>query len=177
MAERQIIQLSDINEFWPLTKNFDQDKTNANILRAQQADLQPILGSPLYYAFIEDFDGSTFRTAIYQDLFNGTEYVYKTDTIYFRGIRPLLAAFAYNRTVDTSKVNIVRGGAVVYQVDESDIATDAQVRATKRKAYTDASRLEGELIKFLNENRSIYPLWNKREIPDQKRTAYNFYRV
>ena len=177
MAEKLIIGLEDINEFWALSKSVEQDKVNANILRSQQADLQPILGSALYYEFIEDFDGKTFQTPKYDELFKGTTYNYKGNTIYFRGVRPLLSTLAYNRITDTSKVNVVRGGAVVYQVEESEIATDAQVRATKRKAYTDASRLEAELIQFLNTKKTDYPLWNLREVQSQKRTAYNFFRV
>ena len=177
MAEKQLIFLNDINEFWPLSQNIDQSKINANVMRAQQSDLSPILGSALYHAFIEDFDGSNFATQIYTDLFYGTDYVFKGNTIYFRGVRPLLSTFAYNRIVDTNKVNIVRNGVAVYSVEESEIATDAQKRETKRTAYSDASRLEGELIQFLNENRATYPLWNTKEIPNQKRTAYNFYRV
>jgi len=177
MAEKQLIQLNDINEFWPLSNNIDQSKINANVMRSQAADLQPILGSALYYAFLEDFDGSVFATQIYNDLFYGTDYTYKGNSIYFRGVRPLLSTFAYNRLTDTNKVNVVRNGVAVYTVEEAEVATDAQKRETKRTAYTDASRLEGELIQFLNENRSIYPLWNTRDIPGQKRTAYNFYRV
>ncbi len=177
MAEKQLIFLNDINEYWPLSKSIDQVRVNSNVMRSQQADLQPILGAALYFAFVEDFNGTEFDTPIYEDLFYGTTYTFKTNTIYFRGVRPLLATFAYNRLTDTHKVRVTRAGVHIFTVEESEIATDAQVRATKRKAYTDAARYEGELIQFLNEKRADYPLWNTAEAEGQKRTAYNFYRV
>jgi len=55
MAESKLISLADIQQFWPISSNIDEDKINAGITRAQQADLQDILGSPLYYELIEDF--------------------------------------------------------------------------------------------------------------------------
>jgi hypothetical protein len=176
MAEQIIIALSDIQEFWPISDNIDEDKINASILRAQQIDLERVLGPPLYHAFIEDYNGTSFDTAIYQTLFDGTNYAYNGQDIYFRGVRHLLSVYAYVRIIESHKINVVRAGVTVKVVEESETAEDFQVRAVKRRALDDAIRLEKDLLQYLHTNRTSYPLFKYRVVETEK-TAYNFNKV
>ncbi len=178
MAEQLIISYTDVNEFWPLSKHIDNDKIEANILRSQQADLKPVLGDPLYYAFIEDYDSpGVFTSPQYQKLFDGGEYLYNNETIYFSGCRSLLASFAYNRISAINKINVVRGGTVVKTIEQSETGANADIRHASRKAFEEATRIEKEVLQFLYTERSSYPLFTKRIETKQKRTSYNFYRV
>ena len=179
MAEVKIITSTDIAEFWPITSNIDSDKINAAILRAQQTDLEPILGSYLYYEFIEDYDTvNTFNTPIYQSLFDGGSYTYNNQTIYYRGVRQLLAVYSWIRLTQIIRINVVRSGQVVKIVEESDPLEDFQARADTRKALDEAVRLEKHTLQFLFTNRSDYPLYNiKPDTYQDSKTAFNFTRV
>ena len=140
MAEQRIITRSDIIEFWPNSVNIAQDKIDSAILRAQQADLEPLLGIYLYQSFIDDYNGSTFDTAIYKTLFDGGEYEYGGYTRYFRGVRNLLSVYSFVRLVDLTTINLTSAGMVDKITEESETQEDYQIRKSQRLAKDDSPR-------------------------------------
>jgi len=178
MAEQIIIDIDDINEFWDVSPNISDTKISSGILRAQQADLKPILGDYLYYEFIEDFNGTTWDTAKYQTLFDGEAYTYENGTIYFTGIKPLLCGYAWRRIFIASRINVVEDGQVRHIVEESEHLQDFQQRANERKVIDDTIRLEHELLKYLTTNRTTYPLFNiKPDTEQDHKTSFRFTKV
>lgn len=178
MAEQIIIAQTDIINFWDVSPNVDTNKIDAGILRSQQSDLKKILGDPLYYAFIEDYNGTTWDTPAYQTLFDGEPYEYQSSTIYFNGVKPLLCGYAWKRIFINTRINVVEDGQVQKVVEESDYLEDFQMRANERKVIDDTIRLEGELLQYLNTKRNDYPLFNKRTSTSQdNKTSYRFWRV
>jgi len=178
MAEQIIIGQSDIVTYWDVSPNVDDNKINAGVLRSQQADLKKILGDPLYYAFIEDYNGTTWDTPAYQTLFDGEDYTYNSNTIYFNGVKPLLCGYAWKRIFINTRINVVEDGQVQSVVEESDYLEDFQMRANERKVIDDTIRLEAELLQYLTTKRNDYPLFNKRSSTFQdKKTSYNFWKV
>lgn len=176
MAENRIIEAEDIRVFWDFSENIDTSKIDASILRAQQTDLEPILGNPLYYEFIEDYNGTTFDTAKYKTLYDGEAYTYNGQSIYFRGVKQLLCVLSYIRLVEVSRINIVRSGEVFKVSEESEFAEDFQMRADLAKAKTDAIRLEKEVLQYLSYKPADYPLFSYREYKEPK-TSYKFYKI
>jgi hypothetical protein len=176
MAEQPIIVKADIQTAWDFSENIDQSKIDAAILRAQQTDLERLLGAPFYHAFIEDFNGTDFNTASYQALYDGGEYSYQGQAIYYRGVKALLCVYAYIHLVEIVRINVVRSGQVYKVSEESEFLEDFQARADNRKAKADAIRLEKDTLQFLENNYSTYPLFRYREY-QEKKTAYNFYKL
>jgi len=176
MAEQTIIAKADITAFWDFSTNVDDEKVNAAILRAQQTDLESLLGAPLYYSFIEDYNGSTFDTTEFQSLYDGGSYTYLGNSIYFRGIKNYLCVSAYIHLVDIARINVVRGGQVYKLSEESEYLEDFQVRTDTRKAKADLVRLERDTMQFLEDNISDYPLYKYRDYTERK-TAYNFFKI
>jgi len=176
MAEVAIIAKADIQNLWDFSENIDQSKIDAAILRAQQTDLESILGAPLYHEFIEDYNGLTFDTATYQNLYDGGEYTYNGQTIYYRGIKALLSVYSYVHLMDIIRINVVRSGQVYKVSEESEFLEDFQARADNRKAKSDAIRLEKDTLQFIETNISDYPLFRYREYREVK-TSYNFYKL
>ena len=178
MAEQIIITAADIQGFWDLSPNISTTKIDAGILRAQQADLKKILGDYLYFAFIEDFNGSNWDTAIYQKLFDGESYTYNGGSIYFNGVKPLLCGYAWRRILISTKINVVEDGQVIHTIEESEHLEDFQARANERKVIDDSIRLEGELLQYLVTKRSTYPLFNTKDNTYQdNKTSYRFNKV
>ena len=176
MAEQKIIAKADIQNLWDFSENVDQSKIDAAILRAQQTDLESLLGAAMYHDFVEDYNGLTFDTPAYQTLYDGGEYTYKAQTIYFRGVKALLSVYAYIHLVDIIRINVVRSGQVYKVAEESEFLEDFQSRADNRKAKSDAIRLEKDVLQYLETNLSTYPLFRYREYKDVK-TSYNFYKL
>jgi hypothetical protein len=177
MAEQIIIAKTDIQTYWNVPNTVKDETVNIAILRAQQSDLKQVLGDPLYYAFIENYNGTTFPDANYQKLYDGGNYTYNSNTIYFSGVKQLLCAYAYIHLAKTNKINVVRSGVVVKSIEQAETAEDFQIRAITRDAYDQSQRIEGEISRYLYENRATYPLYTKRLTEDQKRTGFNFYTV
>lgn len=177
MAEQRIISKVDINEFFQLDSNIDDSRINPHILRAQQAELKPVLGDALYYAFIEDYDGTNFQDQRFIDLFEGAIYQdSKGNPIYFNGVRPLLSSWSFSRVVGANKIFITRSGNVQQiNPEESENLEDNQIRLYKREARSEAIRLEGELILFLQANKETYPEYQYwYEGITKKKTSFTF---
>jgi len=179
MAEQRIITKTDIQAFWNIPNTVQDERVNIAILEAQQSDLKRVLGEMLYYAFIENYDGSTFPDANYLKLFNGGDYDYKGNTVYFSGVKQLLCAFSYIHLAKNNKIHVVRAGVVVKSVEQSETAENFELRAVLRQAFDQSGRLEGEVTRYLYENRSIteFSLYNQKTESTQKKTGFNFYRV
>jgi hypothetical protein len=177
MAEQKIITKADIQSYWNVPNTVLDDRVNIAILEAQQSDLKRVLGDPFYYAFIEDYNGTTFATPNYQTLFDGSNYVYQGDTIYFSGVEQLLSTYSYIQLAKNNKIHVVRAGVVVKSVEQSETAENFELRSVLRKAYDQSGRLEAEITQYLYEKRSLYPLYLKKVSKDQRKTGFNFYRV
>jgi len=177
MAEQIVITQADVREFWPNSVNISKDRVDGAILRAQQADLEPLLGIYLYQEFIEDYDGSNFATAKYITLFKGGTYIYNGDNRYYRGIRNLLSVYSFVRLIDLAGINLTTSGMVDKITEESEKEEDFQIRQKRRLAKDDAIRLEKDTLDFIKTNITDYPLYNKVYSTDENKTSYNFYRV
>lgn len=178
MAEQTIITATDIREFYPeLSVNMDDDDILTKVLLSQQNDLEPFLGYYLYNAFIEDYNGATFDTAIYQTLYDGTTYNYSGNDRYFRGIRHLLAVYSFIRVIEISDTVLTTSGMVDKTTEESEQREDYQVRNSMRKIKDDAIRLEKDAKDFILTNIADYKLYHKRFATDDYKTSYNFYKV
>lgn len=179
MAEQRIIAQSDIIEFWPNSVNISTSKVDSAILRAQQADLEPLLGIYLYQDFIEDYNGVTFDTAKYQELYDGKSYTYRGNERYFRGVRNLLAVYSFVRLIDVSGINLTTSGMVDKITEESEEREGFEIRTTRRLAKDDAIRLEKDTLDFIREFKSDYELYWKVYSTSKKetRTSYNFFKV
>ena len=176
MAEQNIITKADILELWPISQNINDERVNPFIRLGQQNDLTQWLGEPLYFAFVEDFEGGgDFSEERFQELFDGAELeLSNSRTVYFRGVKPMLVAFAYARLVSNNSFHVTRGGDVKKTTDQSEAATDALELQKARNAMSEAYRLGANLVTFLDRKRSIYPEWTD---PARKNLSFNINRV
>ena len=157
--DEPIITKSDILALWSqMDKNLKEGKIDPFTLRAQQGDLKPFLGAALYYDFITNLEDANYQT-----LFNGTEYTYRGNTIFFEGIKPLLCAYSFARI--SSGINISVGRAAVIEKDNENSTphSNAIIQTRAREIKSEALRLQDETRQYLSQERASYPLWNQRE--------------
>ena len=154
--EQLLIQANDIREFWQLGKNIPDERVSPHILRAQQSDLKPFLGEELYYDFINNLTDQK-----YQDLLKGKEYINGNgNTVFFSGVKPMLAAYAYARIKKNADDFLTRAGNKYKETTESSIPPHIRNINKAREAESDAIRLQQEVFDFLVFFGETYPLWS-----------------
>lgn len=122
------------------------------------------------FAFPDPNGEIYFPDPKYYDLFFGTIYEYNGNDIYFRGIYPMLCAYAYARLLEINQVHITRAGVGNKESEFSTQEEAAQLQQQIRNARGDAILLRGELEMFLESNISTYDLWERT---GEKKTAFN----
>lgn len=154
--ETNLITKEELRAFWPISKNINEDRIDPYILRAQQRELKPFLGSPLYYDLCTD-PTSTTNT----ELLNGGEYELDTYPVFFNGLKPLIAAFAYAQFLVENPISVNRSGNK-NKTDDSSTEIDATTTELHANAAkSEAIRLQAEAAQYLNEKQSDFPLWRK----------------
>lgn len=156
MAERKLITKDDIDEFFKLGKNLDLEKLNIAIITAQQNDLEPVIGSALYLFVNENPDDAKVI-----DLLQGKSYTYQSETIYFRGMRAQISAYAFARFVRDNEVNHTRAGTKIKTSDQSETVESTQTNQRVRDAFSRAKKYEADTLMYLDQNRSDYPLFER----------------
>ena len=124
----------------------------------------------MYYDFIENL-----IDANYVDLLDGVVYSYQGNDIYFNGIKPMLAAYSYARTLKNIDINVGRGAVVSKSSEQSDKHENTLIYRRKTEAESEALRLQGELEQFLSTKRSDYPLWKDNN--KVKKTSFRILKV
>lgn len=174
MAEELIITKTDILEFWPqMDVNISDQKINSYIRRSQQSDLKPALGAPLYFDVVSNPEAPDNVTLI-----DGTEYTYQGNVIFFEGIRPFLCAMTYSRIMLNINVSVGRASVIDKATEESTPHTIALIKQRSRETESEGLRLQAELRQFLDQNRTIYPLYGQRlDASADRKTSFRISKV
>ena len=158
-----VITVNDIAAIKPISDNIDSAKRiMPYVTEAQDLDIRPFLGDPLYYAFIEGVLASP-QTEIYTDLLNGKEYVKDDHTIYFCGLKTVIAYFAYARFVKNQSAQVTRFGITKKVTDYSEPISDEKVADMSGEARSNAMGYLSQVETFLDENDATYTLWGVDE--------------
>lgn len=173
-----LIKNSDFKSYRPISDNFVQDKMDVWIREAQRFDIRPILGDAFYQDFITKFDdtGASEYTA-YQNLLNGVNYTYNSQTIRFEGVKPCLIYYAYARMIKNQQVNVAPHSAVQKLVPQSQPVSASMIKMQVDDALSSAGVYQNEILQFLDTEQSTYPLWTERGSEIVRTTSFNFFRA
>jgi hypothetical protein len=177
--DKYLITKTDILTFRP-TADLDEGRIKPFILEAQRLDLKPVLNDALYYDFVLKFDAiADPMYTVYQELLSGKEYSYNGDTIYFDGVKPMLAYFSLARFVVSSPVNITRLGIVTKLNAQSEPADAAMIKAVVNELRSAAIGYQHQVIQFLETKASTYPLYSSGGGSENigTRNSFNFFRL
>jgi hypothetical protein len=178
--DKYLITKADILTYRP-TAVLDDARIKPFILEAQREDLCPVLNDAFYYAFVNDFDTGTGLnvTAAYEKLRTGGTYTYNSLTIQFDGVKPMLAYYALARFIENNSLNIVRMGVVIKSTDQSEPADAKAIQAAINALRSSALHYQNQVIKFLDNNISDYPIYNTGGGSENTgtKTSFNFFRL
>jgi hypothetical protein len=151
-----LITLSDIRNYWPISLNIDDNRVDTHIHRAEQRALQPLISPTLFYALKQAIIVSGDR---FDKLLNGEAYT-DSSTGYpmmYPGLKELLCAYAYAYIVDGNPVHITRGGNTKKNTEQSENVPEKSTSLKSQDAYSEAIRLEGEFYKWILVRGGDYP--------------------
>jgi len=156
--ETLLIQLTDIIEICDnVSSNLREDKlVNAEILNAQRLDLSKFLGDSFYYDFITNNTDQK-----YIDLLNGKEFENcEGETVYFYGLRYVIAWRAYAKMLNRSSLHLTRTGSRRKQGQtETEPYNNEKLSQALNNANSRAIFYENNALEFLEQEKESYSLW------------------
>ena len=177
--DKLLITQDDIKIYRP-TAELDDARINPFIAEAQVSDLKPVLNPALYLDLLKKFDDQLSSDYTkYNELLLGKEYTYQGQTILFDGVRPMLAYYALARFVVNNPVNITRFGIVTKTVNQSEPVDPAVLRGLVNELRSCAISYQNEVIRFLQANPTVYPLYNTggESCNSSTQTSLNFFKL
>ena len=159
--------------------DLDEKRINPFILEAQNCDLKPVLNPALYLDFIKKMQTPADPDYTkYNELLIGKEYTIDSYTIQFEGVRPMLAYYALARFAANNPLHVTRTGIVSKNISESERAEASTLRAFINELRSAALGYQIEVIKFLDQKISDYPLYNyNRSAGSAVTTSFNFFKL
>ena len=172
-----LLTLAEINQYRDLSLNLDTTRIDQSVRESQLDELNNFLGEELYLLFIEDWDGSTFVTQKFIDLWEGVDYVNNSKSIRYYGLQPAISLYSYARMLDNLQLNATRSGAVTFIDDESEPTEQPQIATKVKSARGQALVYLARADKFLNENKSDYPQYQTKDTVVQQKFSLKFFKV
>ena len=167
MAETALITIANVRTYRLVDSKFDTTKFAAFVQEVQRKNLRGLLGDALYYAFMND----ARATGIYADLLNGKPYKYNNETIQYYGLIPALVYWwlaIAAREGDMFQTTI--GAAQFVNNQQQSFETSKEKERIASNYMETAQDYANDVIKFLNENSTDYPLWET----DSETNTVNF---
>jgi len=168
-----LITITDVRVYWPVSMNLDASRVDSHILRAQDGPFKTLLSPELYLALK---DATIVAGDRFDKLMSGEKYKYGSNfDIEWEGAKKLLCAYAYANIVDANPIHIVRGGNVNKSTEQSTKAPDKNTSLTSREAYGEAIRLEREFQQWICQFQNVYPEY--RGGRPAKEASVNFFNA
>lgn len=175
MAETLLISLSEIRDYENVSANFDSNRLEPLVREVQRTHLRELLGQELYFDMFDKYpDGG-----VYDDLINGVDYTYNSETIYYYGIKPFLCYHWLAKAVLRNDFFVSDYGNVAFDLDsESHLnrASNRDRQAVKEQFLESATGYRNDIAKFLNNNGASYPLWMGKD-QNENKTRFSMFHV
>ena len=162
MSEISLITKEQIRGYVPIDRQFQDNRLEPLIQRAQIGNLRDLLGDALYFDMFQKVTDINTIASPYDVLINGTTYLYNSKTITYYGLRPFLSFQFAIYAVEENDLFIGNTGNHAYNSDPQDLRE--RMSASQKKSITSnyqssSIQYQNDIIKFLNEKESDYPLW------------------
>jgi hypothetical protein len=171
-----LISSSVFQQFEDISTNIKPERLQVFIKKAQELDLKPFLGYPLYYQLLKYFDDAgqmkTDAPQVYKKLFNGCEYLDRSGyTVIYEGLAPTLVYFTFARFIESNGVHFTATGPVIKQYDNAQAVSTPDLLKLVQQQRSVANAHANEVEKFLQDNQADYPLWRYNERNKSARQA------
>jgi hypothetical protein len=171
-----LISPSVFQQFEDISTNIKPERLQVFIKKAQELDLKPFLGYPLYYQLLKYFDDAgqmkTDAPQVYKKLFNGCEYIDRSGfNVTYEGLAHTLVYFTFARFIESNGVHFTATGPVIKQYDNAQAISTPDLLKLVQQQRSVANAHANEVEKFLQDNQADYPLWRYNERNKSARQA------
>lgn len=150
----QLIDINDIIEFKPLSLNMNiSTQLEPWIIEAQEFDLQPCLGVPMYVDLLAN-------PLNYTELFEPFTYSYGGFDYKHEGIKSSLIYWTYARYLANANNHNTAFGVVTKLNDYSEPAEEKTISRLIKQAQSGAVAYREQWLHYLTRFSSNYPLYN-----------------
>jgi len=163
-----LITQDDIRIYRP-TATLNDKSIEPFIREAQRHDLKPVLGDALYRDMLENL-----TTEKYSDLLNGKSYLHNAQSVYYEGIKPMLAYYSLARYIKSAPVKANRMGVVKKISEQSEPSSVAEINGEVNILRSNALDYQNGVILFLRNNPTVYPLYGGNN--GARITSFNFFK-
>ena len=151
-----LINRTDIALYREIARGVREDKINPYIDDAQLLDLKPLLGSALYYDMVKN---ST--DAKYSNLLNANEFEVNGVTYSHVGLKKILAIYADARYKLFGSFTDTSFGFVEKTYQGSTATPQNSKKDYYKLNQQIATQYFSDVALFLDNNKTIYPLWKQ----------------
>lgn len=175
MPEITLITIADVQQYRRIDPKFNADRFVTFAMEAQRVNLRDLLGAALYYDFFAT--GGT----IYTDLLNGKTYksafgIDAGNDIQYYGLKPALCYWWLAIAAREGDLFLSEHGAISFTDNVQQNFAEAKNKSVVATGYAQtAQSYSNEILRFLNTNSSIYPLWKGN--PESSKTEFTTFRV
>ena len=153
------VEKTDFHDLRYMANSVKSDQLlNQCVSEAMIFDIQPLLGSALFYELVSQFDAKDL-TELNAKLLDGGTYLYYDNTYIFQGLKKCVAYYAFARYTKRDGVKYTASGPVMKDDDLSDPINDKTRVRLANEDYEMAGALRAEVMQYLNCNYESYPLW------------------
>ena len=158
MAESILITNSDVQTYRRIDPNFNSDRFDAFAMDVQRKNLRELLGDSLYNDFFSGYPHSSGTD--YYKLLNGTDYTYNSNTIHCYGIKPVLVFWWLALATREGDLFTANHGNIQFVNNQQQMYESSKEKDRIAGSYMQTANMyANDLIQYLNENNSLYPLW------------------
>lgn len=159
--QKLLISFSNIADFRPMSKEIPQERITSYIQEAQQFDLKKLLGDALYLDFITNFDNSGHaQYTNYQNLLNGVNYTYGTQTLEHPGLIGYLSYMTLVRIYNNNQINVTKFGLTRKNNGDQSTPLDVkEIAVAVAELRSNGLALQNDIVKYLTTNGTLFPLY------------------
>lgn len=174
-TQELLITYKDFPQFKNISPNTNISKDlEPYILEAQRIDIEPFLGSALYYDLINTYPYPNVETpdplaVNYTPLVQGETYTNcNNEEVYFYGLKMVIIYYAYARFIHNLPNRVTRHGVVKQNSGYSDKLSNAEVKELVNESRSIGLKYQNDTHIYLCENKSLYPLYKGHKVVNNK---------
>lgn len=143
----------------PVSRNIDDARLLVCIDEAEQIDVKPTIGDELLLQLLDEQNFVKFN-----DLLNGCQFSKRTH----KGLKAVIAYYAYARLIRIADTNVTRYGVVSKDDDYSTRISENERRTAVADARNVADRYFSETIAYMRYKGLLSPCMRTRVQPQQR---------
>jgi hypothetical protein len=158
-----LITYSSFLDFFGMSENIPNNRVTASIIEAQDFDIKPVIGEAFFYDVILKYGTSPADANIVKVVEGGTYTDCDGNTMSFAGLAKALNYYTLARFRKKQPINDTNFGVVVKRDLYSDPLDTKALSQSIDDARSSGMGYLNETIKFLQQNKDIYPLFKGNE--------------